>query len=71
MLGAVFLAKRGLGPRRYVVAGLVNSLLFIGRQRTTQIDRDFNLILNHEFEEEMELMLVRYLKPYFELSGDE
>lgn len=64
--GAEFLGKRGIGQRRFLVAQTINIMFVAMRQLSARLDRNGKVVFDPDVEEELERLLVRYLKPYFE-----
>jgi hypothetical protein len=68
--GSDFLQRRGVGQRRYIIAPVVYTILFLMRELSIQSVFDtrkgFDLFIDKDIEEELERLLVRYLEPYFD-----
>jgi hypothetical protein len=68
--GIDFLQRRGVGQRRYIVAPVVYTVIFLIHELSIQpifdAQKGFDLFIDTDVEEELEKLLVGYLQPYFD-----
>lgn len=67
-----FLQKCGIGQRRYLIAPVVYTVVFMMQELSIKpvfdTRKGFDLFVDKDIQEELECLLVRYLEPYFDGS---